>query len=653
MLGVKSFMADQIPKPGRLLDTSIANFLVAICLPMFVALGIAKGIVYGAGSSWLSVRFALKVSLVAFQDFLFVLGWAVAGVILLGWTRPRTTLRRALQWAYLLSSVICIVYGIVNIWIYSALRMPLTYPLLMMAGDIADVRSSIASYVTFSSVIAIIVAPLVYLIFVYSFLRTQELRRWKTYAILAVVVAIYCPAGVYGYARWFSGGPEEGLARSPHWAILRSYADHWRGTSSDAPRDQGPASYRDDFQVAGDRTVSDHAKGSSPIKNVIVVVLESTGTQFLSVYGSNYRTTPNLEAEAQNSEIYRNIYSNDGYTLYSMMPLVLSCYPGSGWTIYVKKYPHIAGTSAAEVLHKRGYHTAFMTSQSLTYGDIRHFLDNRGFDIVRGAEEFQKLGVGTMVSSWGMDDPPMFDQVLQWIDEAQGKPFYLMTWTQQTHHPYPLAPNQPLLQLGGDPKTKNGQALNQYLNNLRVADAQLGRLFAHLRQQHLDKNTLVVITGDHGESFGFPHPWYFHGTELYQEGVNVPFILWSPTLFKSGGRSDTVGAHIDLNPTVMDLLGIASPASWQGRSLMDPNRPQRSYFSCNTGNLLEGMRQGNDKFIYNLTEAREELYDLASDPTEQHNQAKEKPELCKVYRERLAAWANFQRNHLDAIAAKQ
>ena len=177
-------MADQIPKPGRLLDTSIANFLVALCLPMFVALGIAKGIVYGAGSSWLSVRFALKVSLVAFQDFLFVLGWAVAGVLLLGWTRPRTMLRRALQWAYLLSSVFCVVYGIVNIWIYSALRMPLTYPLLMMAGDIADVRSSIAGYVTFSSVIAIIVAPLVYLIFVYSFLRTQELRRWKTYAIL-------------------------------------------------------------------------------------------------------------------------------------------------------------------------------------------------------------------------------------------------------------------------------------------------------------------------------------------------------------------------------------------------------------------------------------------------------------------------------------
>jgi arylsulfatase A-like enzyme len=617
---------------------------------MFVALVVAKGIAYGAGSSWLNIRFDLKFSLVAFHDCLFVCGWAVAGTVLLGSTRPHSVLRRTLQWAYLLASVVCVVYGIVNIWVYSALRMPLTYPLLMMAGDVADVRSSIASYVTFSSLIAIMVAPLVFLIFVYSYLRTEALRQGKTYAILAVVAAIYCPAGVYGYARWFSGSPEEGLAQSPHWAILRSSVDHWCGNSADTPRDSGPASYRDDFLVASDRPARDSVKrGPSPIKNVIVVVLESTGTQFLSVYGSRYPTTPNLEAEARNSEIYHNVYSNDGYTLYSMMPLLLSCYPGTGWTIYASKYPHIAGTTAAQVLHEKGYRTAFMTSQSMDYRDIRRFFDHRGFDIVYGAEEFQKLGVGTMVSSWGMDDPPMFDQLLQWIDKDPTRPFYVMAWTQQTHHPYPLGPSQQLLHLGGDSTTKSGQAFNLYLNNLRVADEQLGRLFAALRQRHLDQNTLVVITGDHGESFGFPHPWLFHGTTLYQEGINVPLILWSPALFHTGGLTDVVGAHIDLNPTIMDILGIASPGSWQGRSLRDPSRPQRAYFSCNTGNLLQGMRQGNDKFIYNLNEAREELYDLASDPTEQRNLATQRPDLCKIYRQRLAAWAGYQTNHLSAL----
>jgi arylsulfatase A-like enzyme len=178
----------------------------------------------------------------------------------------------------------------------------------------------------------------------------------------------------------------------------------------------------------------------------------------------------------------------------------------------------------------------------------------------------------------------------------------------------------------------------------------LGRLFAALRQRHLDQNTLVVITGDHGEAFGFPHPWFFHGTNLYQEGVNVPCILWSPALFTPGSRSETVGAHVDLNPTIMDILGIATPSAWQGRSLLDPDRPQRAYFNCNTGYLLEGMREGDWKFIYNMTLAREELYDLASDPTEQHNLASQNPRLCAIYRQRLASWATYERGHLDALA---
>jgi arylsulfatase A-like enzyme len=161
---------------------------------------------------------------------------------------------------------------------------------------------------------------------------------------------------------------------------------------------------------------------------------------------------------------------------------------------------------------------------------------------------------------------------------------------------------------------------------------------------------LVVITGDHGEAFGFPHHFRFHGTSLYQEAVNVPLVLWNPTLFKSG-KSDAIGAHVDLNPTIFDLLGIPLPSSWQGHSLMDPGRPQRAYFSSNTGYLLEGMRQGNDKFIYNQTLARQELFDLASDPTEQRNLDRQKPELCSLYRERLTVWRNFQKNQLDKLVA--
>ncbi len=179
----------------------------------------------------------------------------------------------------------------------------------------------------------------------------------------------------------------------------------------------------------------------------------------------------------------------------------------------------------------------------------------------------------------------------------------------------------------------------------------MGRLFNFLRQQRLADSTLVIITGDHGEAFGFPHRFMFHGTCLYQEAVNVPCILWNPTLFNQPRQSDVVGGHVDLPATILDVLNLPTPASWQGHSLFDPSRPPRAYFTCNNGSLLRGMRQGDDKFIYNVTLAREELYNLASDPTEQHNLATSQPDRCRQYRQRLSAVAAFERHHLAGLTA--
>jgi arylsulfatase A-like enzyme len=245
----------------------------------------------------------------------------------------------------------------------------------------------------------------------------------------------------------------------------------------------------------------------------------------------------------------------------------------------------------------------------------------------------------------------LFDEIIGWIQASDGKPFYVMAWTQQTHHPYQLAPGQTLLNLiGAHSGAPDDAELNRYLNAVRATDQQLGRLFTTLRASGLADSTLVVVTGDHGEAFGFPHRWRFHGTTLYQEAMNVPLILWNPRLFHPGTRNDNVGAHIDLNPTIFDLLGLPAPDAWQGESLLDRTRPQRCYFSCNTGNLLLGLRDGPEKYIFNATLARQELYDLRTDPTEQTNLASKHLQQCAAYRQRLIGWMKFEKGKLDSLA---
>jgi arylsulfatase A-like enzyme len=181
----------------------------------------------------------------------------------------------------------------------------------------------------------------------------------------------------------------------------------------------------------------------------------------------------------------------------------------------------------------------------------------------------------------------------------------------------------------------------------------MGRLFAGLRERGLDRDTIVIVTGDHGEGFGAPHPTWGHGFRLYQEGVQVPLVLWSPVLFPGGKRVATLGGHVDLNPTVLDLLDVPAPSSWQGRSMLAPDRPPRAYFYAANDDYLLGVREGDFKYIYNATRGREELYDLVRDPEEQTNVASAHREKCRVLRQRLAAWKHHAAGHLAAARRAQ
>src|SRR5205814_10368879 len=126
-------------------------------------------------------------------------------------------------------------------------------------------------------------------------------------------------------------------------------------------------------------------------------------------------------------------YAHAGYTVHSLIPLLMSTYSGMGWRIYVQDYPNLPGTTMAQALRdEHGYRTAFLTSQDLDYQDVGRFLQNRGFDAVKDVRDF---GAGRRLSGWGGDDRELIGGLLNWIDEQHQQPFYALAWTQQTHHP--------------------------------------------------------------------------------------------------------------------------------------------------------------------------------------------------------------------------
>ena len=94
-----------------------------------------------------------------------------------------------------------------------------------------------------------------------------------------------------------------------------------------------PAEYLADFQLSATRSPRPLPQFTPPPKNVLVIVMESTGARYMSLYGSPYDTTPRLLAESQHALVFDHFYAHIGYSFCAMMPIIYSVYPGPPWLI--------------------------------------------------------------------------------------------------------------------------------------------------------------------------------------------------------------------------------------------------------------------------------------------------------------------------------
>jgi len=185
-----------------------------------------------------------------------------------------------------------------------------------------------------------------------------------------------------------------------------------------------------------------------------------------------------------------------------------------------------------------------------------------------------------------------------------------------------------------------------YDGNLRAADRAVGALRKHLEGLGLWDRVVVIVTADHGEAL-HEHGHVGHNQQVYEESVRVPLVVRLPKgLGRRGVRRQALTSHLDLAPTVADLMGVfgkgGSDRAFRGRSLLpalfaDP--PPAAVASRTTGNRpVYALRTGPHKYIFDRTAGREELYDLEHDPGEGRDLAPGSPLLTAVYRQMLGQW---------------
>lgn len=300
-------------------------------------------------------------------------------------------------------------------------------------------------------------------------------------------------------------------------------------------------------------------------KNIVWLMVESWRADTLDA-----EIMPNTWAFAQQAQRFTSHYSGSNSTRMG----VFSAFYGLIGAYWFPALDARQGPVLFDALKQQDYQWRFFTSQKFSYPEF----DQTVFvDIPRSDMQSYTEGQG-----WQRDHKNVGD-LLQFIDQRDpSRPFMTYMFFESPHaryyFPEEAAIRKPYLEdfnyATMDLEQDIGLIKNRYLNSVHYLDSQLQRIFAHLQQQNLLDDTIVILTGDHGEEF-MEHGHWGHGSSLVKEQVNVPLLLWFPG--EPSRVENRMTSHIDIIPTLLPRLGVHNPVADYalGEDLM--GAPQRNY----------------------------------------------------------------------------
>jgi arylsulfatase A-like enzyme/Tfp pilus assembly protein PilF len=374
--------------------------------------------------------------------------------------------------------------------------------------------------------------------------------------------------------------------------------------------------------------------------DVILITIDTLRADALGFAGNQRVHTPYLDSLAARGTVFTNAHAHNVVTLPSHTNILTGLYPyqhgirdNAGFTLD-PSHPTIG-----RMLHDAGYATAaFVSAFPL---DSRFGL-GAGFDVYD-----DKYREGSNPLDFVVQERPAEETLSAartWYDSLQGRKKFLWIHLYDPHAPYDPPP--PFREQYRDAP---------YLGEVAYVDSQLSRFLPPWLESH--PNTLLIITGDHGEALG-DHGEQTHGLFAYESTLKVPLLIIDPD--SPPRREAAYVRHVDLVPTILHRLGVRVPPTLPGRPLLPGNGDADTYFEAISASLnrgwapLVGLIHGGRKYI-DLPVP--ELYDLASDPGEKKNLANADRRDLFTIRKLLADNAppatNVKRGGVDPAEAAQ
>lgn len=426
--------------------------------------------------------------------------------------------------------------------------------------------------------------------------------------------------------------------------------------------------------------------------NLILISITNIGAKHTSLYGYYRNTTPELDAFAKNAIVFENAFTHSSWTLPSGISLFSSQYPythGVMSRLYGKKLNSSTET-LVDLLRSSGYTTAASTGgfdYSPRYGLVNRF--------------FYNLPQNTTIRDFHLNQMHLnftIPEAINWLAQNKDEKFFLFIQGYDAHCPfippqpydnlfnssgvhtvnssycvrgYPDAENEMKIYkayyhlTGQDPisidENDVDYLVSQYDGEIAYVDSTLSSLLNYLENSGLLQNTIVVITSEHGEMFAkygrFGRAGTLRGTH-YDDVVRIPLIVYHPKL--SQARVNGLVQLIDVMPTLLDFLGVRTPSSAQGKSLvplilegnevneyvlMGSRYGRADATEYNLVSINEAIRSKEWKLIREIifeenTTEKLELYHIKKDKDELNNLVGSRKDVLEILYTKLSEWSN-------------
>ncbi len=401
--------------------------------------------------------------------------------------------------------------------------------------------------------------------------------------------------------------------------------------------------------------------------NIILIFLDALRADHLGCYGYDRPTSPAIDGLARGGVLARNVIPQSPGTFPSVHSILTSKYASRFFLNPRLSLPEEELT-LAEILKENGYRTAAFSSQPLIVSRTEEGICGGGFE--QGFDLFDETGPDGKRWKWEWKTPEgIIKKAVRWLDENYRSKFFLFLYIMDPHDKYrspepfntlfdPDYRGRKMVKKGhashyeqkilaGKESKLTGRDVEHlaalYDGEIRYADSEIAKLLKRLEELGISRDTLVIITSDHGEEF-FEHRGLKHCYTLYNELLNVPLILSWPAKLPRGEVLDGyLIQSIDILPTILGLVGIEEPSGLEGESLLPLINKEETDWresALSEAPFIDGKalitkkwkyihRFGTDLLHGHLCPRYKfgcELYDLESDPGEKNNLYEREPE---------------------------